>query len=154
MPSSVELERESTQRIRVVPAEVTLAVWPLRQEPLGSLLVLAIGGAVSWLLAWSLAQPSVGLVAGGALLITTWRTWIPVTYEMGLSGVTQSVLGRRRRISWPAIRGYRIYSRGVLLLADESAPPLMPLRGLYIPWLGEHDKVLATLEYYLPGRER
>jgi hypothetical protein len=154
MPSSAELTRESTQRIRVVPAEVTLAVWPLRQAPLGSLLVLAIGAAASWLAAWSLAQPWAGFVAAGALAMTTWRTWIPVTYEMGLAGVTQTALGRRRRISWPAIRGYRVYPRGVLLLADETIAPLSPLRGLYVPWLNKREAVLATLDYHLPGRER
>ena len=111
MPSSVEQPRDSVQRIRVVPEEVTLATWPLRQEPMGSLVSLAIAGCVCWIVAWSSQRPWLGVLAGSVLALTLWRTWLPVTFEIGVAGVTQTVLGRRRRISWPAIRGYEV--RGV-----------------------------------------
>jgi preprotein translocase subunit SecE len=57
MPSSLEGQRDSAsrdaansdpasrdsgQRIRVVPEELTLVVWPLRQEPIGSLVALVL----------------------------------------------------------------------------------------------------------------
>jgi hypothetical protein len=78
-----------------------------------------------------------------------WRTWLPVTFSIGLSGVTQTVLGRSRRISWSAIRSHEIQADGVLLSPDAELVPLSPLRGLYLPWLGQREKVLAHVEYYL-----
>lgn len=137
-----------------MPEEVTLASWPLRQEPIGSLVSLAIAVSVCWLVAWSSERPWLGVLAGAVLVLTLWRTWLPVTYEIGVAGVTQTVLGRRRRISWPAIRGYEVRGSGVLLVPDREITPLSPLRGLYIPWLGERDKVLANMEYYLHSRGR
>jgi hypothetical protein len=154
MPSSLDIPRDSTQRIRVVPEEVTLVVWPLRQEPLSALVALAIAAAISWLVAWSSQRAWLGVLAAITLAITLWRTWLPVTYEIGVSGVTQTVLGRRRRISWPAIRAHDVRGNGVLLVPDSVVAPLSPLRGLYIPWLDQRDKVLACVEYYLHSRGR
>lgn len=161
MPSSLESQRDSAsrdaeivQRIRVVPEEVTLVVWPVRQEPIGSLLALTIAGGVSWLVTYSTGRPWLGWAAAGVLAITLWRTLLPVTFEIGVSGVTQIIFGRRRRISWPAIRGYEVRGNGVLLVPDAEITPLSPLRGLYIPWLDQRDRVLAAVEYYLQSRNR
>jgi hypothetical protein len=154
MPSSVENSRDSALRIRVVPEEVTLAVWPLRQQPLGSLVTLSIAAAVSWLVGWSAARPWVGVLAAVVLGVTLWRDWLPVTYELGLSGVSQIVLGRLRRIAWPAIRGYDVLPHGVLLVPDTQLTPLSPLRGLFVPWLDRRDQVLASIEYHLHSRGR
>jgi hypothetical protein len=94
------------------------------------------------------------VLSAAGLLVTLWRTWLPVSYELGVSGITQRVLGRQRRIAWPAIRGYQVGANGVLLVPDAQITPLAPLRGLYLPWLDRRDreKVLASLEYHLPGR--
>ncbi len=155
MPSSsVQPQRDSAQRVRVAPEEVTLTVWPLVQQPLGSLVAAALGAGGSWLLAWSLARPWLGVLAAATLMALLWRTWLPVTYEIGVSGVTQIVLGRRRRIPWPAIRGYDVRGHGVLLVPDSQIAPLSPLRGLYLPWLDQREKVLASVEYHLPSRGR
>jgi hypothetical protein len=93
-------------------------------------------------------------MAAGLLALTLWRTLLPVTFEIGVSGVTQVVVGRRRRISWPAIRGYEVRGNGVVLVPDAEITPLSPLRGLYIPWLDQRDRVLAAVEYYLQSRNR
>lgn len=161
MPSSLESQRDSAsrdaeiaQRIRVAPEEVTLVVWPVRQEPIGSLVALTIAGGVSWLVAYSTGLVWLGWAAAGMLAITLWRTLLPVTFEIGVSGVTQIIFGRRRRISWPAIRGYEVRGNGVLLVPDAEITPLSPLRGLYIPWLDQRDRVLAAVEYYLQSRNR
>jgi hypothetical protein len=150
--SSAQPQRELAQRVRVAPEEVTLFVWPLRQQPLGSLAALAAAAGMSWLVGWSLAQPWWGAAAAGGLAVALWRTWLPVTFEIGVAGVTQVILGRRRRIGWPAIRGWQVRGGGVLLVPDVRVTPLAPLRGLYLPWLNQRDKVLANVEYYLAGR--
>jgi hypothetical protein len=148
MPTSVKPEREPL-RIRIAPEEVTLVVWPLRQRPVESLLLVAVAAGTSCFVGWWTRQPLVGGALAAALAIVLWRTWLPVTYVLGLSGVTQTVLGRTRRIPWSAIRSFELQPDGVLLSPDRDLVPLSPLRGLYLPWLGEREKVLAHLEYYL-----
>ena len=150
MPSSAP-QQEIVQRIRVAPEEVTLAVWPLRQRPVSSLAAVAIAAGVSWLVGSSW-QPWAGAVAAAIFAVTLWRMWLPVRYEIGVSGVTQIVLGLRRRIPWPAIRNYVVYADGVLLVPDAEVRPVSPLRGLFLPWLDRREKVLANVEYYVnPG---
>jgi hypothetical protein len=148
MPSSTSPAPESAKRIRIAPEEVTLHVWPLKQRPMSSLLAVAIAAAVVWLVGW-LWQPWAGGAAAAILALTLWRMWLPVTYEIGVSGVTQVVLGRRRRIPWPAIRNYVAYADGVLLVPDADVRPASPLRGLFLPWLDHREKVLANVEYYV-----
>jgi hypothetical protein len=154
MPSSIKPGSSSqpsglAQRIRVAPEETTLVVWPLKERPVESLLLLAAAAGLSCFAGWWTRQP---LVAGGvaaALAVTLWRTWLPVTFEIGLSGIKQTVLGRSRRISWSAIRSYEIQPNGVLLSPDAQLVPLSALRGLYLPWQGQREKVLAHVEYFL-----
>jgi len=148
MPSSIKSERE-LQRIRIAPEEVTLVVWPLRQRPVESALLLAMAAGVGCFVGWWTRQPLVGGGVAAALAIVLWRTWLPVTFEVGISGIRQSVLGRGRRISWSAIRSHEIQPDGVLLSPDPQLVPLSPLRGLYLPWLDQREKVLAHVEYYL-----
>jgi hypothetical protein len=148
MPSTIKPQREP-QRIRVAPEEVTLVVWPLRQRPVESVLLLAVAAGVSCFVGWWTRQPLVGGGVAAAMAIVLWRTWLPVTFEVGISGIKQTVLGRGRRISWSAIRSHEIQADGVLFSPDAQLIPLSPLRGLYLPWLGERDKVLAHIEYYL-----
>lgn len=147
MPSSAP-PQDIAQRIHVAPEEVTLAVWPLRQRPGSSLVAVAIAAAVSWLVGWSW-QPWAGGAAAAILAVTLWRVWLPVTYEIGISGVTQIVLGRRRRIPWLAVRNYVVHADGVLLVPDAEVRPVSPLRGLFLPWLDQREKVLANVEYYV-----
>jgi len=148
MPSSTTPPREPP-RIRVAPEEVTLVVWPLVQRPAASLALLALAAGTACFVGWWTRQPLVGGGVAAALAVVLWRTWLPVTYSIGISGVTQTVLGRSRRISWSAIRSHEIQADGVLLSPDAELVPLSPLRGLYLPWLGQREKVLAQVEYYL-----
>jgi hypothetical protein len=150
--SSVQPQRDSSQRARAAPEEITLRVWPLVQEPLVSLAALAAAAAASYLAGWSYGRAWVALAVAGLLVATLWRTWLPVTYEIGPGGVAQCVLGRRRRIPWPAIRGWQVRGTGVLLVPDVEVAPLSPLRDLYLPWQDRRDQIVASLEYHLQGR--
>jgi hypothetical protein len=148
MPSSIQSHREPL-RIRVAPEEVTLVVWPLRQRPVESALLMALAAGASCFVGWWTRQPLVGGGVAAALAIVLWRTWLPVTFDVGISGITRTVLGRSLRISWSAVRSHEIQPDGVLLSPDAQIVPLSPLRGLYLPWLDQREKVLAHVEYYL-----
>lgn len=136
-------------RIRVAPEEVTVRFWGLRDEPLGTWLRIIVGGVASAVAGAYLGHEAWGWGTMGLMLLTLWRNWIPLRFEIGPHGITQIVLGRRTRILWTSILNYQVYSRGVLLLPDAVVVPLSPLRGLYLPWGTQKEQVLANIEYYL-----
>ena len=150
--SSASSPRDSGARIRVAPEQCALLIWPLRQQPLCVLTALAAALGVGWLIGSAYERTWLGALTAGLLVVTSWRMWLPVTYEVGASGVGRVVLGRRRRIPWAAVGGYEVRGEGVLLVPDIQVTPLSPLRGLYVPWLDQREKVLASVEYYLQGR--
>jgi hypothetical protein len=98
---------------------------------------------------WASGSIAMGCLVGGTLLVTSWRSWLPVAFEIGPSGVTQIVGWRKRRIPWTAILQYQVCLHGVLLLPDAVVTRLSPLRGIYLPWGRQRQEVLANFEYYL-----
>ena len=111
---------------------------------------IVVAAAACVAVGWWLRQPIVAGLAGSALAVVLWRTWLPQTFEIGVMGVTQTVLGRSRRIPWSSVRGWRVDGNGVLLSPDAELTPLSHLRGLYLPWLDQREKLLASIEYYVP----
>ena len=154
MPSTTKPASSSSPRIRVAPEELRLEVWPLVQRPVESLVQILAAAVASVAVGWWLRQPIVAGLAGSALAVVLWRTWLPVTFEIGVMGVTHTVLGRSRRIPWSSVRSWRVDDSGVLLSPDAELTPLSHLRGLYLPWLGQREKLLASVEYYVPRLER
>src|SRR5437016_558521 len=92
MPSSLRPPRDSNLTLRAAPDEVTIDDWGIRDRPLGSSLALTLAAGASWLAAWATDAPLVGLVVAVILAVVAWRTWLPVRYEIGATGVTQSIL--------------------------------------------------------------
>ena len=95
------------------------------------------------------AWPAVGAGVLVVLLIALWRFWLPIRYELGSQGVTQTVLGRETRIPWTSIVNYQVRTRGIVLFSDAVLTPLSSLRGLYLPWGRQREPVLAQVDYYL-----
>jgi hypothetical protein len=157
MPSSTRPTRDSQVRLRTAPEEVTVNDWGLRDRPLASSVAATVAAGTSWVAAWATGSLAAGLVVLAALAIILWRTWLPLRYQLGNSGITQSVFGWRRQIPWTAIGSYDVREGGVLLLADAVRTPLAPLRGFFLPWGSQREPVLALLDFYLPnsnGSER
>jgi hypothetical protein len=152
MPSSIRSSRESGLRARAAPGEVTVVDWPVRDRPVASSLALTIAAGASWLAVWATGNPVAGGVVALLLAVTLWRTWLSVQFHLGADGVTQTVLGRRRRIAWAAIWHVDVRSDGVVLLPDATPTPLSPLRGIYLHWGTQREAVMANLDYYLLGR--
>jgi hypothetical protein len=154
MPSSSRAQRENSPQPRMAPEELTFSDWPLRDRPLASFLALAITAGVIWVAVWTTHSPAAGALVGVLLGLTLWRMWLPVWYQLGAGGITQSVLGRERRIPWTAIRGHERRSDGVILLPDVGKAQLGALCGLYLHWGSQREAVLAHLDYYLTPRTR
>jgi len=152
MPSSLGSARDGSSRLRQAPEEVTVDDWPLRDRPLGASVALTLAAGLTWLSVWATGVAAVGAAIGVALLLTLWRSWLPVRFQLGSGGIVQTVLGWRRRIPWTAIRRYEPRGEGVLLLADASRAGMSPLRGLYLHCGDKREAVIAQLEHHLIGQ--
>lgn len=149
MPSSIRPTRDSSLRIRIAPEELTLRDWPLVDRPVGSWSALALAIGLSCLAGWAASSVALGMAVGLLLAITLWKTWLPLRYQLGGSGIAQQFLFWRRRIPWTAIRRHELRTGGVLLVPDHELTTLAPLRGLYLHWGSRKAEVLSHLDYYL-----
>lgn len=146
--------RDSQVRIGFAPEEVSVLNWPLWQEGWRAWLMLAGGAALVALLAQQSQSPLLASVVAAVLVLTGWRLWLPVRFELRRHGVVQIVLGRRTRIPWTSIGSYRCLARGVLLLPDDDDRAPTRLQSLFIAWSGHRAEMLANLEYYLGTRPK
>lgn len=146
----------STERIfgpgAVVPAPIQLVSWPLRDDGFAAwgLLALLVASAVG-------AGSAVHSVAMGSLIFAglaaaAWRLWIPVRFELGSKGITQSVVGRQRRIPWSAVARYEPRRHGLLFLMDQEPDSLSVLRGLYVRCRQNRAEVIELAEFFLQAR--
>jgi hypothetical protein len=92
------------------------------------------------------------LLAVAALALSLWRFFLPVDFTLSADGVSESLLGRDRRIPWLAIRRYEMYPKGVLLLPHADATPIDCFRGIFLPWGGHRQEIVTLLNYYLGVR--
>ena len=131
------------------PAAARWRGWPLRAHPVvGAMLIWALAAAVVGIYEGT-GQPHLAALAGLALVISLWRFFLPVIYELNGEGVHQWILGRHRLLDWSCVARYEIRADGVLLLPCADACPLDVVRGLYVPWGNHRDEVLANLGFYL-----
>lgn len=149
MPSSIRPTRDGALRSRLAPEELTIDDWPLRDRPLSSAVALGLAGGAIWLVVWTTGNRLAGAVIVVLLTLTLWRTCLPVRYQLGAGGVVQSTLGWRRRISWSSIRHYELHAAGALISPDSTSTSLSSLRGLFLPWGGQREALIAQLEHYL-----
>jgi hypothetical protein len=131
---------------------VQLTNWPLRDDALGAWLLIALEIVVVVAAGVMAQNLLVGVLAWLALTVTTWRMFVPTQYELGPKGVTETILGRRRRIPWSAIGRCQVCRFGIVLLPTADAQPLALLRGIYLRWGTQRDALVAITRYYLGSR--
>jgi hypothetical protein len=146
MPRSSPPRARSAAGQPLAPDDVAVWNWPLRDEGLRSWALL--GGVIILVaLVWAIwGNPAFALFAYAMLALALWRLWLPVKWELGLTGVTMVVLGFRRRIPWLSIARFEMRDDGVWLFADRDPSAQ---RGTFIGYAGERDRIKACIEYYL-----
>lgn len=149
MPGTAPRPTSAPLRIRVAPEDVVLHVWGLRDFGWFGWLNLLLAALVSYGVGWLTGWPLAGGVVFVVLLATLWRFWLPMQFELGSQGISQTVLGRTSRILWTSVRNYQVRSCGILLYSDAVLTPLSPLRALYLPWGRQKEQVLGQVDYYL-----
>ena len=124
--------------------------WPLRDEPIPSAIVFLVVVALSIGISYLGGTYWWGMVAATALLVSLWRMWIPVEFELCDLGVIQTAMRRSWRKPWDAYVGYEVRNDGFLLVPVEDSSLLGRLKGLYIPFGDQRDDILEVLAEYLP----
>lgn len=129
-----------------VPREVVVWNWPLRDEPIKCGLVLIVVFLTIALVAGLTSSLAMILLASVGIAITLWQMWLPVKWELGLSGVSQSVLGYRRKVAWISIARYEMTSDGVWLFAKADRSPF---HAAFIAYGNRQSEIQACVLYYL-----
>lgn len=130
----------------LVPEDVVVWNWPLRDEGLKSW-AMVVGAIAIIALVWAVwGSISFTLITAAALTVSLWRLWLPLKWELGLTGVTMVVLGFRRRIPWLAVAKFELGRDGVWLFADREAAPE---RATFIGYADQRQRITACVEYYL-----
>jgi hypothetical protein len=131
---------------RQAPEDVVVWNWPLRDEGLRSWL-LVVAATILVALVWTIwGNPAFTALTAATFALALWRLWIPVKWEIGLTGIAMSVFGFRRRIPWMAVARFEITHEGVWLFADREASAQ---RGTFIGFGDKRAGVTACIEYYL-----
>ena len=130
------------------PTPIRWQSWPLRDSGVRTLLVLLGLLVAAVVVRWTTGRTILALVALLALIAALWRYFLPVEFELSQQGVDQWVFGRRRRISWKAVRRYEEYPAGVLLLPHEDRSAMAAFGGLFLPFKTHRDEILAHLRQY------
>jgi hypothetical protein len=131
------------------PPTLSWRVWPARERPAGTAIVLGALVFVGLGVHWVTSQTHLAALAAAVLAAALWRFFLPAAFELNPEGVDQLLFGRQRRIRWSAIRRYEICSAGVLLLPFADRSLVDTFRGLYLPWGSHRDEVLFQVRYYL-----
>jgi hypothetical protein len=130
----------------LAPDDVAVWNWPLRDEGLKPWAIL-VGAIALVALVWAIwANAAFALFTYAVFALALWRLWIPVKWELGLTGVTLVVLGFSRRIPWLSVARFELREDGVWLFADRTAAPQ---RGTFIGYGGQRERMQACIEYYL-----
>jgi hypothetical protein len=143
------VSQEDVPSAGAAPAPLRWRSWPFAEHARRSALVLlglVAAGAVVYGLT---GRVHLVLLALASLLLALWRFFLPVEFGLSDGGVDQRVLGRKRRIPWQVIARYQVCDAGVLLLPDEDRSPLVSFRGLYLPFSGYREEILAHVRRHL-----
>ena len=141
------------RRAAALPRELRMQCWPLRDDGMWPWLALIGGGAIAAGVGLAVQSVLMGLLAAAALNLSLWRLWLPVEYELGPSGVYETVLSRRRKISWKLIGGYEISGRGVRLFPKHGATRMLASRWIYLRGGTRHEELCELVKFYLSPRQ-
>lgn len=128
-----------------------LRCWYLRDRPLlAGLAVLLIAATAAVIYFVSASMPgTIGCTT--ALIVAMRRMFLPIEFHLDPVGVTRRLARQTRRIPWTAIARYEICQRGVVLFPYGADYRLAAGQGLFIPWNGHREELLAILAEFVDG---
>jgi hypothetical protein len=131
-------------------AEIAWVVWPARAHLLRGLAVLAFIAVISVGVDLAMSSRLYATIAFFTLLVAVLPFYLPASYRLDDSGVgVDSLLGRRDK-PWVALKVYfPDGERGVLVSSVTRDNLIARTRGLYLPYQGNREQVLALVEKHL-----
>lgn len=126
-------------------------VWPARTHLLSGAVVLAFIAALSLAVCFAMESRLYAAICFATLLVAVSPYYLPTRYTLDREGVgVISLLGRRER-PWGA---FKVYfpdgARGVLLSPTVRYGLPARTRGIYLPFQGNQEQVMALVEARLP----
>ena len=141
-PQTSSVETQSTPQL---PVRVTC--WPARQKPVWNAVVavlFACAGSVAGKISES---PLMGLLAASALILSTWRRWVPITFEISRTGVERIILGRKFLCTWQQVGRYEVRPNGIWLLPEAEPTPGEFFCGLFIEIDAPKESLVNTIDH-------
>ena len=142
--------RQAAHPPLLVPS-VQLTNWPLCQERTTAIVMFLIIVGVTTLVQQTTGNLLATLVFGTALMVSSWRLWLPVSYELGPAGLKQTCWRFERLIPWVGFSGYQAQPRGVLLIPRRTYGAKSLFGSLYISCPSQQRDVTTLLDHYLPA---
>ena len=147
-PDERHQSEELSRSPQFVPT-IKLTNWPLLRERRTAMVIVFTAfvvlvtvqiGTASWL--------TTGVTAT-VLALSSWRLWLPVSFEFGPSGLTQRVWRFMWVFPWIEFSGYQEQPQGVLLLPRQPDGISTSLGSLYVSCPDKREEVVTLLDYYL-----
>lgn len=88
---------------------------------------------IGWIIWHRTDQLVFGVIASGVLLLSLWRVFIPLHFEINADGIVCWAIGQKKFIAWSDIKVYQIRSNGILMLPQHDRFVLEPFRSVYLP---------------------
>ena len=129
---------------------VSLRCWFLYDRPLLSIAIVLALVTLAGFLCVATDNLLGASLAIAALILDLRRIWLPIWFRIESQGITRQVSGQTRRIPWSAVARYEICRRGAVLFPYGADYRLGAGQGLFIPWAGHHDEIVALLQQFGP----
>jgi|GEM_PF-2758477 len=135
------------------PLQVQLTHWPLRDQPKRSFCLALATTLTAVLTGMMSASFSMGLIVCITLIITSWRYWLAVHYEIGPYGIRQTIWKHVRRVSWQQVGRVEFRQQGIRFFPDRDPAQLANLRGLYIYHSEKEETLKKVVTFYLDATQ-
>ena len=130
--------------------QFSIQCWQPRSQPLLFTGVLTLYATVVFAVYWFTRDVLMTGVTVTALLLVSWRLWIPVRFHIGPTGVIQSVLGQQRQLGWGYVKQIQPHRGGLRVLYQTAGSELSLRKTLVISVpQSKLEELVTTFEYYM-----
>ena len=130
--------------------QFSIQCWQPRSQPLLFAGVLILYATVVFAVYWFTRDVLMTGVTVTALLLVSWRLWIPVRFHIGPTGVIQSVLGQQRQLGWGYVKQIQPHRGGLRVLYQTAGSELSLRKTLVISVpQSQLEELVTTFEYYM-----
>ena len=125
---------------------VRITCWPARQKPIWSAFVAVLFAFAGSFAGEVSGSPLMGFLAASALVLSTWRRWVPITFEISQTGIERIILGRKFRCTWLQVGRYEVRPNGIWLLPEAEPTPGEFFCGLFIEVEAPSEALVNTVD--------